>query len=139
MLNDSKAVIDASILAQTVIKEEYTELALKLIEKLESIYAPPLILYEIGNTLIILIHRKLITKEDALRKLRFLTAIPTLNIKEPTLDKVAEIAIELKTTFYDASYLTLALEIGVPLITADRKLCEKGKKVAETIHASEIT
>ena len=139
MLNDSKAVIDASILAQTVIKEEYTELALKLIEKLESIYAPPLILYEIGNTLIILIHRKLITKEDALRKLRFLTAIPTLNIKEPTLDKVAEIAIELKTTFYDASYLTLALEIGVPLITADRKLYEKGKKVAETIHASEIT
>jgi len=138
-LNDSKAVIDASILAQTVIKEEYTELALKLIEKLESIYAPPLILYEIGNTLIILIHRKLITKEDALRKLRFLTAIPTLNIKEPTLDKVAEIAIELKTTFYDASYLALALEIGVPLITADRKLCEKGKKVAETIHASEIT
>ncbi len=139
MLNDSKAVIDASILAQTVIKEEYTELALKLIEKLESIYAPPLILYEIGNTLIILVHRKLITKEDALRKLRFLTAIPTLNIKEPTLNKVAEIAIELKTTFYDASYLTLALEIGVPLITADRKLCEKGKKVAETIHASEIT
>ena len=139
MLSESEAVVDASILAQTVVKEEYTELALRLVEKLKSIYAPPLILYEIGNALVILVRRRLITKEDALRKFRSITAIPILNIREPTLDRVVEIAIELKTTFYDASYLALALEVGVPLITADRELCEKGRKVAETVHASEMT
>ena len=139
MLSESEAVVDASILAQTVIKEEYTELALRLVEKLKSIYAPPLILYEIGNALVILVRRRLITKKDALRKFRSITAIPILNIREPALDRVVEIAVELKTTFYDASYLALALEVGVPLITADRELCEKGRKVAEMVHASEMT
>ena len=132
-------MLDASILAQTVVKEEYTELALRLIGRLESIYAPPLILYEIGNALVTLVRRGFITKGDALRKFKSLTAIPTLNIKEPTLDKAIEIAVELQITLYDASYLALALEIGVPFITADRELYEKGREVAETIHASEMT
>ena len=139
MLSNSGAVLDASILAQTVVKEEYTELALRLIGRLESIYAPPLILYEIGNALVTLVRRGFITKEDVLRKFKSLTAIPTLNIKEPTLDKAIEIAVELQITLYDASYLALALEIGVPFITADRELYEKGREVAETIHASEMT
>lgn len=139
MLSNSGAVLDASILAQTVVKEEYTELALRLIGRLESIYAPPLILYEIGNALVTLVRRGFITKGDALRKFKSLTAIPTLNIKEPTLDKAIEIAVELQITLYDASYLALALEIGVPFITADRELYEKGREVAETIHASEMT
>jgi len=138
-LSNSGAVLDASILAQTVVKEEYTELALRLIGRLESIYAPPLILYEIGNALMTLVRRGFITKEDVLRKFKSLTAIPTLNIKEPTLDKAIEIAVELQITLYDASYLALALEIGVPFITADRELYEKGREVAETIHASEMT
>jgi len=138
-LSNSGAVLDASILAQTVVKEEYTELALRLIGRLESIYAPPLILYEIGNALVTLVRRGFITKGDALRKFKSLTAIPTLNIKEPTLDKAIEIAVELQITLYDASYLALALEIGVPFITADRELYEKGREVAETIHASEMT
>lgn len=139
MLSNSGAVLDASILAQTVVKEEYTELALRLIGRLESIYAPPLILYEIGNALVTLVRRGFITKGDALRKFKSLTAIPTLNVKEPTLDKAIEIAVELQITLYDASYLALALEIGVPFITADRELYEKGREVAETIHASEMT
>ena len=139
LLSNSGAVLDASILAQTVVKEEYTELALRLIGRLESIYAPPLILYEIGNALVTLVRRGFITKEDVLRKFKSLTAIPTLNIKEPTLDKAIEIAVELQITLYDASYLALALEIGVPFITADRELYEKGREVAETIHASEMT
>ena len=56
-----------------------------------------------------------------------------------SLVKAIEIAVELQITLYDASYLALALEIGVPFITADRELYEKGREVAETIHASEMT
>ena len=96
LLSDSEAVLDTSILTQTVVKEEHTELALRLIEKLKSIYAPPLALYEIGNALVILVRRGFITKKDALRKFKSLTAIPTLDIKEPTLDRAIEVAVELK-------------------------------------------
>ena len=131
-----RAVLDASILTQTVVKEKYTELALKLVGKLKRIYVPSLALYEIGNALVMLTHRGFITKEGAIRKFKSLMSIPTLDLKEPKLYRAVEIAIGLKTTLYDASYLALAIEIGVPLITADRELYEKGRDIAETVHAS---
>ena len=134
-----KAVLDASILIQTIVREKYTDTTLKLVSMLKAIYVPSLILYEIGNALVILTHKNLITKEDAIRKFKSVSSIPTLNIKEITLSKAIDIAIELKITLYDATYLTLTLEEDAPLITADRDLYEKGKTIAKVIHASEVT
>lgn len=135
----AKAVLDASMLIQTLVRERYTETALKLVSMLKAIHVPSLILYEIGNALVILTRKNLITKEDALRKFNSFTSIPTLHISEPTLTRAIDMAVELKTTLYDASYLALALESEAPLITADRELYEKGKKMAKVIHASELT
>jgi len=134
-----KAVLDASILIQTLVREKHTDTALKLLSTLKAIYVPSLILYEIGNALVILTHKNLITKEDAIRKFKSVSSIPTLNIKKITLSKAIDIAIELQITLYDATYLTLALEEDAPLITADRDLYEKGKTMAKVIHASEVT
>jgi len=134
-----KAVLDASILIQTLVREKYTDTALKLVSTLQAIYVPSLILYEIGNALVILTRKNLIIKEDAIRKFKSVSSIPTLNIKEITLSKAIDIAIELQITLYDATYLTLALEEDAPLITADRDLYEKGKTMAKVIHASEVT
>lgn len=100
---------------------------------------PSLVAYEIGNALVILARKNFITKKDAIRKFKSISSIPTLNIKEIALERAVEIAIELETTLYDASYLALALEENVPLITADRELYEKGKTITKVIHASEIT
>jgi len=134
-----KAVLDASTLIQTLVKEKYTDTALKLVSMLKAIYVPSLILYEIGNALVILTQKDFITKEDAIRKFKSVSSIPTLNIKEPTLSKAIDIAIELKISLYDASYMALALEADAPLITADRELYEKGKTMTKVIHASEVT
>jgi len=133
-----KAVLDASILIQTLVREKHTDTALKLLSTLKAIHVPSLILYEIGNALVILTRKNLITKEDAIRKFKSFSSIPTLNIKEITLSKAIDIAIELQITLYDATYLTLALEEDAPLITADRDLYEKGKTMAKVIHASEV-
>lgn len=138
-IEPSRAVLDASILIQTIVREKYTDVALKLVSMLEEIYAPPLILYEIGNALVILKRRNFITKEDAMRKFNYVKSIPTLNIKEIEFDRAIDMAIELDITLYDASYLNLALEMEAQLITADRKLYEKGRVMAEVIHASEVT
>ncbi|MBS7638750.1 type II toxin-antitoxin system VapC family toxin [Candidatus Bathyarchaeota archaeon] len=134
----NKAILDASMLIQTLVRERYTDTALKLVGMLKAICVPSLILYEIGNALVILTRKNLITKEDAVRKFKSFSSIPTLNIMEPTLGRAIEIAIELKITLYDASYLALALEADAPLITADRELYDKGKKMAKVIHASEV-
>lgn len=138
-MEPSRAVLDASILIQTIVREKYTDVALKLVSMLEEIYAPSLILYEIGNALVILKRRNFITKEDAMRKFNYVKSIPTLNIKEIEFDRAIDMAIELDITLYDASYLNLALEMEAQLITADRKLYEKGRVMAEVIHASEVT
>lgn len=133
-----KAVLDASILIQTIVKERYTDVALKLVSVLKAIYAPRLILYEMGNALVVLTFQNLITKEDAIRKLNLVSSIPTLNLTEIALSKAMDIAVELRITLYDAAYLALSLEEEVPLITADEELYEKGKKVTRVIHASEV-
>ena len=134
----SEAVLDASILIQTLVKEKYTNVALRLVSLLKAIYVPSLVFYEIGNALVILARKSLITKEDAIRKLNHLNAIPTLTAREVTYSKAMELAIELEITLYDASYLTLALQTDAPLITADRELYEKGKTTTKMIHASEV-
>ncbi|MEM3437164.1 MAG: type II toxin-antitoxin system VapC family toxin [Nitrososphaerales archaeon] len=139
MLNEfSKAVLDASILIQTIVKEKYTDIAIKLVSMLKGIYVPSLILYEIGNALVILVRKNFITKEDAIRKFNYINSIPTLNIKEIEFNKAIDIAIKLDITLYDASYLVLAFE-EAPLVTADRELYEKGKTIAKVIYASEVT
>lgn len=134
-----EAVLDASVLIQTVIKEKDTEIALKLVSMLKTIYAPPLILYEAGNALVILTRKNFITKEDALRKFKSLSSIPTLHIREIAHGRAMDIATELKTTHYDAAYLTLALEAEVPLITADNELYRKGRRATRVIQASDLT
>jgi len=134
-----KAVLDASILIQTLVREKYTNIALKMVSMLKAIYVPSLTPYEIGNALVILTRKNFITKEDAIRKFNSVSSIPTLNIREITLSRAIDMAIELKITLYDASYLALALEEDAPLVTADRELYEKGKTMAKVIHASEVT
>ena len=135
----SKAVLDASVLVQTLVREKYTDVALKLVATLKTIYVPSLVPYEIGNTLVILAHKNFITKKDAVRKFKSICSIPTLNIQEIDLNRAIDMAIELEITLHDASYLALALEANSPLVTADRELYEKGKTIAKVIHASEVT
>ena len=134
-----KAVLDTSILIQTLVREKYTDAALKLVGTLKTIYVPSLVPYEIGNTLVILARKTFITKKDAMRKFKSISAIPTLNIQEVALNRAIDIAIELEITLYDAAYLALALEVDSPLITADTELYEKGKTMAKVTHASEVT
>lgn len=139
MRNLRRAVLDASILVQTIVKEKYTDTSLNLVSTLKTIIVPSLTLYEVGNALVTLTRRQYINKDDAIRKFKTVNSIPTLDIKNVKLSKAIDLAIELKINLYDASYLALAIETDAPLITADNELHEKGKKAAKTIHISEIS
>jgi predicted nucleic acid-binding protein len=134
-----EAILDASVLVQILVREKYTDTAFKLVSMLRKICIPSLTLYEISNALVMLAFKNFITKEDAITKFKAFNSIPTLNIREIPLTKAMDIAIELKITLYDASYLALALEAHVPFITADEELYEKGKTIAKIIHISEVT
>lgn len=133
-----EAVLDASILVQTAITETYSKICWQVVDKLRAIYVPPLLFYELGNALLVSYWEGSLTKEDVVRKFKIVCEIPELEAKAPSLSRALELALELRLTVYDASYLALSLELGKPLITADWELYEKGRGVAEVLHISKL-
>jgi predicted nucleic acid-binding protein len=133
-----RAVLDASVLVQCVVREAHTEKAVEIISMLEDIYVPPLLFYEVGNVLVTLARRNMFEKDDAVRKLRLLSAIPTLRVRDVSLTDSVELALRLGITLYDAVYVWLSTAENVGFITADRDLCNKARDVARVVHISEL-
>ena len=133
-----KAVLDASIFVQGFVLEENTEVAIELMGSLDRILAPPLLLYEVGNALVLLARRGLISVEEARTRLDMACRVPNLEIRDHDMTRASELALELGLTFYDAAYVELSIQLGVPLVTADRKLYERARSVAHVIYASDL-
>jgi predicted nucleic acid-binding protein len=124
-----KYLIDASSIAILLgkIKE-------KAIEFLEEASTLDLALYELGNfiwkecTL-----KKMINREEAIAKIKDLTEIIALmdvkKLEKEDVIGVMQIALDLKLTFYDASYLHVAKSTDKILITNDSELLDKAKKI----------
>jgi predicted nucleic acid-binding protein len=124
-----KYLIDASSIAILLgkIKE-------KAVEFLEEASTLDLALYELGNfiwkecTL-----KKMINREEAIAKIKDLTEIIALmdvkKLEKEDVIGVMQIALDLKLTFYDASYLHVAKSTDKILITNDSELLDKAKEI----------
>jgi predicted nucleic acid-binding protein len=80
-------------------------------------HCPDLILYELGNVLAG-------KTDDPIAGLRAFLGLP-IRLHQPVigwLSVAATLAGPCRISFYDASFAALARDLGVPLITADRKL-----------------
>lgn len=133
-------VLDSSAIV-TILKR----LKGKSVEVLEGNVTLDLAAYELGN---------LIWKECALRKIispeeavnraeqmaRTLEVIELAEIgSAEDFKDVMRLATELKLTFYDASYLHVAKERGLPLATEDEELRDKAERAGfEAVAASEL-
>jgi len=74
---------------------------------------------------------KAINSEESLKLIRVIADIlNTLKIlhAKGLEDRILELAEEHSTTFYDASYLFHAWELGLPLISEEKELIEKARK-----------
>jgi predicted nucleic acid-binding protein len=91
--------------------------------------------YELGNVIWKeCVLKSVISDEDARSKARHvIKVLRTMNIEEISseedFNEVMNLAIELKLTFYDASYLHIARKEGLTLVTEDRELRKKSSKV----------
>ncbi|MDT7891859.1 MAG: type II toxin-antitoxin system VapC family toxin [Thermoproteota archaeon] len=124
-----KYLIDASSIAILLgkIKE-------KAVEFLEEASTLDLAIYELGNfiwkecTL-----KKMINRDEAIDKIKDLTEIIALmdvkKLEKEDVIGVMQIALDLKLTFYDASYLHVAKSTDKILITNDSELLDKAKKI----------
>lgn len=125
-------ILDSSVIFKWFINEEGTDRALMILQDIKkkkiSMSVPRLLFYEIGNSL--LYHQPL-TEDKIGYASNILKELP-FSFYDFTFKEWHAIITEshnYNISFYDYSYLFLAKKLNTQLITADRKLFGKTKKL----------
>ena len=118
-------VVDASVAAKWLFTEAFSPEALGLLNGDASLYAPDLLLPEVGNILWKRVRSGEISREKAEELLGWLLNLPLLLQPAPPLIAIAlQIAGDYGCTVYDSLYVALSVQVGCPLVTADEKLVQ---------------
>jgi len=125
-------VLDCSVTMAWVFPDEVGESTNALRESLlkDRAVVPALWPTEVGNVLLVAARRGRITEDDWTRIRNDLEALPISVDPEScdrVLDSVLPVASGYNLSVYDAMYLELALRLGLPLATLDKKLMVAGK------------
>jgi predicted nucleic acid-binding protein len=139
----AKIVVDTSVLIkwfktrdEDLLKEARTLLEVVETRRLQ-VHVPALLLYEIGNILLLKTRLGVAGLDGAIEHLEtlpFIVAPPAT----PLLKRAARLGRELALTFYDASFLALAVELDCLYITADRRLFERTNTLPRVRHLSRV-
>jgi predicted nucleic acid-binding protein len=122
-------VVDASIAVKWVLPEDGADQAADLRQGSDEIWAPSLIVAEVGNAIWKRVMWQELSKTDALRAHAIaLSLITRLVPMEELAARATEIAIGLKHPIYDCFYLALAERENAGLITADRRLFDAAQR-----------
>jgi predicted nucleic acid-binding protein len=116
----SAKVVDASVLGALLFGEPRAEEAFHLLQGVE-LYAPTLLFYELASIARKKILRYPKQREQLLEAFRLGLALD-LHLVEVDHEAALHLALNKGLTTYDASYLSLARTLGVPLITFDEQL-----------------
>ena len=139
----AKIVVDTSVLIKwfKTRDEDLLKESGALLEEVETrpleVHVPALLLYEIGNVLLLKTRLGPTGLDDAIEHLEALPLIvapPAI----PLLKRAARLGRELTLTFYDASFLALAIELDCPYITADRRFFERTRALPRVRHLSRV-
>jgi predicted nucleic acid-binding protein len=139
----AKIVVDSSVLIKWFKRsgEELWEEARELLELVEGrpveVHVPALLLYEVGNILLLKTRLGLAALDRAserLEALPFVVAPPAT----PLLQRAARLGREFSLTFYDASFLALAVELDCPFVTADQRLFDRTRTLHQVRHLSRV-
>jgi len=121
------AVLDSSIVVALVTQEEYSIWASTKIQKLQNLHALDLSFYEVASALQHKVSENF-TAKDATAAFKQAKKIMSLFSIHPFSEVITEslrLALELKTSVYDAAFLALAKSLDLQLLTLDQKLSKK--------------
>jgi predicted nucleic acid-binding protein len=139
----AKIVADTSVLIKwfKTANEDLLKEARALLTEVEGrpleVHVPALLLYEVGNVLLLKTRLGATGLDDALDHLEtlpFVVAPPAI----PLLKRAARLGRELGLTFYDASFIALAVELDCPYITSDRRLYDRARGLPRVRHLSRV-
>ena len=122
-------MLDASITLAWCFEDQATLLSQAVLDELANDrgLVPELWPFEVANVLALAQRRGRLTRAQAGRFIRLIDQLP-ITVEELGRDQVLTTVLTLSEssglTVYDASYLALATEAGVPLATSDQRLLE---------------
>ncbi len=129
---DELYVIDASVAVKWFSEEDGSELARKILQKAQAqeikLLAPDLLLYEVGNALWKGKRVKGTDVEEALSVLQN-SSLEFFSLDANLIKSSCTFIERYDLTFYDASYVALAYEWDVSLISANPKDHKKIKEI----------
>ena len=125
-------VVDASVAVKWLVREEGSDRAEAL--KSEDLHAPFLLQIEAANVLRTLAAGGRLTDAQALEALDLLLDAP-IRLHDPTdalVRGALAFALRLGHPIYDCLYLSLAVDLGTRLVTADRRFHRAAEGLADT-------
>ena len=123
-------VVDSNVVLAMILDEEQHE-AVDALTTVDPFWiAPDIIWYEIQNVLTGRVRRGLLTLEAARAMFRLASAMVEIVLPNTVNQDIIEIAVDCKLTFYDASYVALARELGIRLATYDQEILVEAPDVA---------
>jgi predicted nucleic acid-binding protein len=125
-------VVDASVAIKWFADEEKSDIARSLLRNVElktiRIFAPDILLYEVGNALG---KGKHFGSQDVIDALDVLldSSVEVRNLDRVLIAQSTSFMERYSLTFYDASYAALAHTLGIPLISENPKDHGKIKEI----------
>lgn len=120
-------VLDASVALSLVLEDEFTAVSEKVISMVstEGAYVPALWDFEVLNGLRSAERRGRLTAAAVAAAAQGLSRLPiNVDPHRPDALRISDLAREYELTAYDASYLALAMDRGLPLATLDSTLAQ---------------
>jgi predicted nucleic acid-binding protein len=139
----AKIVVDTSVLIKwfKTRDEELLDEARNLLAEIEAqgvqVHVPALLLYEVGNILLVKTRLGLAALDETIERLEELPLV-VAPPATPLLKRAVRLGREFSLTFYDASFLALAVELGCPCVTADRGFFERARRLPQLRHLSQV-
>lgn len=115
-------VADTNLVAYLAIQGSRTNEARRVWSRDPDWVLPPLWRSEFLNVLATMVAAKALSDFLAFRSWRRAKTLFGRTEREPKAEKVLQVAIESKISAYDAHFVTVAEDLGVPLVSFDKRL-----------------
>jgi predicted nucleic acid-binding protein len=115
-------VVDTNVVAYLYLSSEHTEAAERVLQRDSEWVAPLLWRSELRNILALYVRQRLLAAAEALRILEEAEVLMADRECEVRSRAVLELSITSGCAAYDCEFVLLAQDLGVPLVTADKKI-----------------
>lgn len=132
---DADFVVDNSVVMSWAFEDEANHYADAVLAKLAktSAIAPSIWPLEVVNVLLVAERRERLTQADSIRFITLLSRLPIFVEQEWPDNRMEELLAMGRAnnlSSYDASYLYLAMQQGLPIATLDKRLIAAAQQVA---------